>query len=129
MTGQTADHGSARRETGSAVLEFALVLPVVLVVVLGVVEVALLARTQLEVVAAAREGARHAAVSSDPADAVGAVRQALGSRGDAAAVSVSRPAVVGAAAVVEVRLEHALGGWLGGVGVELTGRATMRVER
>ncbi len=41
---------------GSAVVEFALVLPLVLVVLLGAVEVAVVARTQLEVSQAAREG-------------------------------------------------------------------------
>ncbi|MGI8821718.1 MAG: TadE/TadG family type IV pilus assembly protein [Acidimicrobiia bacterium] len=120
---------TARSESGSAVVEFALVVPVVLIVLLGVVDVALLARSQLEVVGAAREGARQAAVSPDPADAVAAVRSALGSRGALAAVSVSRPSVVGAPAEVVVRLEHALGSWFGGVGVQLTGRATMRVEQ
>ena len=110
-------------------VEFALVIPVILVALLGVVEVALLARTQLEVVAAAREGARHAAVSPDPVDAVAAARRALGGQGGAATVSVSRPDVVGAPAEVTVRLHHVLGSWLGGIAVELTGRATMRVER
>ncbi|MBA2336219.1 MAG: hypothetical protein H0V96_00395, partial [Acidimicrobiia bacterium] len=52
-----------------------------------------------------------------------------GSRGGSAAVSVSRPAVVGAPAEVVVRLEHVLGSWFGGAGVQLTGRATMRVEQ
>jgi hypothetical protein len=41
---------------GSAVVEFALVVPLVLVLVLGVVEVALVARGQLMVINAAREG-------------------------------------------------------------------------
>lgn len=120
---------SAPTDSGSVVVEFALVIPLIMLVLLGVVEVTLLARTQLEVVAAAREGARHAAVSPDPADAVAAVRHALGSRGAAAAVSVSRPAVVGAPAEVTVRLDHVLGSWFGGAGVQLTGRATMRVEQ
>jgi len=111
------------------VIEFALVVPVMLVALLGVVEVALLARTQLEVVAAAREGARHAAVSPDPAEAVAAVQRALGSQGETATISVSRPDVVGLPAEVVVRLRHVLGSWLGGVAVEVTGRATMRVER
>jgi Flp pilus assembly protein TadG len=111
------------------VIEFALVVPVMLVALLGVVEVALLARTQLEVVAAAREGARHAAVSPDPGEAVAAVQRALGGQGAAATISVSRPDVVGLPAEVVVRLRHVLGSWLGGVAVEVTGRATMRVER
>ncbi|MBM3696432.1 MAG: pilus assembly protein, partial [Actinobacteria bacterium] len=46
-------------------VEFALVLPLVLVVLLGAVEVAVLARAQLEVSQAAREGAREAATVPD----------------------------------------------------------------
>jgi Flp pilus assembly protein TadG len=111
------------------VIEFVLVVPLLLMALLGVVEIAMLARTQLEVVAAAREGARHAAVSPDPAEAAIAVRRALGSRGDTATISVSRPDVIGQPAEVVVRLRHVLGSWLGGVGVEVTGRATMRVEQ
>ena len=54
-------------------VEFALVLPLVLLVVFAAVEVAVVARTQLEVVNAAREGAREAATNPDPAAAVGVV--------------------------------------------------------
>ena len=46
-------------------VEFALVFPLVVMVLLVVVEVAVVGRAQIEVVAAAREGARQAAV--DPA--------------------------------------------------------------
>ena len=49
------------RERGSAVVEFALVLPLVLVVLLGIVEVAVVARSEIQLVHAAREGAREAA--------------------------------------------------------------------
>jgi len=111
-------------------VEFALVLPLVLVLLAAAVEVAVAARGQLEVVQAAREGARAAATSPDPAEAVAAVRAALGARGDRARVSVRRPAEVGSRAVVEVRLPHRLAGVLaGGIEVELRASATMRVER
>ena len=46
------------RDSGSAAVEFALVLPVVLVVALALVQVGLLARDRLLVEAAARAGAR-----------------------------------------------------------------------
>ena len=51
-----------RLDRGSAVVEFALVLPLLLAVVLASVEVVVLGRVQLELVQAAREGAREAAV-------------------------------------------------------------------
>ena len=57
---------------GSAVVEFALVLPLLLVVALSLVQVGLLVRDRLLIEAAARAGARTAAVEADE----GAVRAA-----------------------------------------------------
>lgn len=115
---------------GSAVVEFALVFPLVVIVLLLVVEVAVVGRAQIEVVAAAREGARHAAVDPDPAGAVEVVRAALGPAGERARVRVVRPHVVGAAAEVTVHLPHAVAAVIfGGFMVDLRGTATMRVER
>lgn len=117
-------------ERGSAAVEFALVVPLVVLVLLAAVEIAVVARTQLEVVHAAREGAREAAASPDPALAVAAVRAALGPAASAARVSVRRPHVVGAMAEVEVVLPHRLVVPLfRGVSVDLLGRAVMRVEQ
>ncbi|HEX9854521.1 MAG TPA: TadE/TadG family type IV pilus assembly protein [Acidimicrobiia bacterium] len=116
-------------ERGSAVVEFAIVLPLVLLLVLAMVEVAVVARAQLEVMNAAREGAREAATSPDPARAVAAAKAALGRGGSVARVSVSRPHVVGEQAAVTVRLTHRVASpLLGGFVIELTGRAAMRVE-
>ena len=115
---------------GSAVVEFALIFPLIVIVLVGVIEVAVVGRAQIEVVAAAREGARQAASDPDPARAVEAVRAALGPVGDRAQVSVVRPHVVGAAAEVEVRMPHAIAKALfGGFTVDLRAKATMRVER
>jgi len=54
------------RERGSAVVEFALVLPILLLLCLALVQIGLLARDQLLLVQAARAGSRQAAV--DPVD-------------------------------------------------------------
>ncbi len=112
-------------------MEFALVLPLVLVVLLGAVEVAVLARAQLEVSQAAREGAREAATTPDPAAAVAAVRRFLGeAAGGQARVTVARDHVVGGRAEVVVRVPHRVAAPLfGGFTVDLEGRCTMRVER
>jgi Flp pilus assembly protein TadG len=56
-------------DTGQAAVELALLLPLVVVLVLGVLQVALVGRDQLALELAAREAARAAAVSADPATA------------------------------------------------------------
>ena len=57
----------SRSERGTAAVEFALVLPLVLVVALALVQTGLLVRDRLLVEAAARAGARAAAVQEDAA--------------------------------------------------------------
>lgn len=117
-------------QRGSAVIEFAMVLPLVLALMLGIVEVAVVARSEMQLIHAAREGAREAAVSPDASRAVGAVRTALGPAGDRASISVSRPAEVGETARVSVRLPYRVAAPLfGGVSLELHATAAMRVER
>ena len=54
-------------QRGSAAVEFALVLPLALILVLGLVQVGVFARDRLLVEAAARAAARTAAVTDDPA--------------------------------------------------------------
>jgi len=115
---------------GSAVVEFALVVPLVLVLLLGVVEVALVARGQLMVINAAREGAREAAANPDPAAAVRAARSALGNPGPTVSVFVRRPHVVGQPARVRVVMPYRVAApLLGGITVRLSATAAMRVER
>jgi Flp pilus assembly protein TadG len=64
-----------REEHGQAAVEFALVLPVIAVMALGLVAVGLAVRNELAVELAAREGARAAAVSASPATAAAAAAQ------------------------------------------------------
>lgn len=112
-------------------MEFVLVLPLIMLILVACLELAALARGRVMVVAAAREGARVAAVHPDPADAVEAVRLALGEPlASGARVTVARPHVVGRPATVEVAVRHRLSApLLDGWEVTLKGRASMRVER
>jgi Flp pilus assembly protein TadG len=122
-----------RRQTGSAVVEFALVLPLVLVVALSLVQVGLLVRDRLLIEAAARAGARTAAVDADE----GAVRAAAlaaapeldpthtgleiarqGTQGDPVTVSVSYEEIVRVPLI----------GWLFGSSIRLDATATDRQE-
>ena len=117
-------------ERGTAVVEFALVLPLLLALLFGIVEVAVVARSEIQLLHAAREGARAAAASPDAATAVGAARSALGPDGSRARISVVRPATVGSKATVTILLKHNVAAPLfGGFPVELAASASMRVER
>ena len=123
--------GKARSDRGSAAVEFVLVLPAVLLVALALVEIAVVARIQLDLMHASRVAAREAAASPDPSRAVDAAVLALGQPlADHARVSITRPAVVGRQAEVEVSLRYrAFEALLGGIPVELRARSVMRVER
>jgi hypothetical protein len=130
ITRRTAGaHGRAGRDDGQAAVELALALPLVFIVVLAVVQVVLIARDQLAVIHAAREGARAAAVAADPpAEAAAAARAAAGLDGDRLSVDTAErgdqvSVVVRYRAPTDVALVGALVG-----DVTVTGRATMRVE-
>ncbi len=118
-------------ERGSASVEFALVIPAVLLVLLALVEVAVVARAQIELVAAARHGVRVAATNPAPEAAVDAVHRVLPDEFAArVVVTVDRPAVVGRDAVVRLSADHRLlAAVFGGIPLELSARAVMRVER
>ena len=65
------------RERGQATVEFALLLPLVVMAALAVVQVALIVRDHVGTVHAAREAARAASVDPDPARATRAARHVL----------------------------------------------------
>jgi Flp pilus assembly protein TadG len=104
-------------DRGTAVVEFALVLPLILMVALALVQVGLLARDRLLVESAARAGARVAAVEADE----GAVRRAAagaapGLRSERMSVSVVRGGTRGDPVTVTVGYQDAIVvpfvGWL-----------------
>ena len=113
-------------------MELALLLPLVVVLLLGLVQVAVVARDQVLVVHAAREAARTAAVDPDVDAARRAAEQAGPLAADRMTVEISGRGDVGTrvrAAVsysVPVRLP-VIGAALGDV--TLSSSATMRVER
>lgn len=65
-------HPTAQLDAGQATVEFAVALPVVVVVILGLAQVGVAIRNELAVELAAREGARAAAVAARPAGAAAA---------------------------------------------------------
>ena len=124
-----------RRERGAAVVDFVLVLVVLLPLVMGILQVALVMQVRNTLAAAASEGARVAATADrGPGDGVAATREQIG---DAIAgryaedVSV-RPVSIDGAPGVEITVRArvpALG--LGGpsIEVEVSGRAVEEPER
>ena len=54
------------RDRGQAAVEFAIALPLVIMLLLGILQVLVVARDQLAVELAARDGARAASVAADP---------------------------------------------------------------
>ena len=117
-------------ERGSLTIETALVVPVVLIVLLACFELAALVSTRIELVAAAREGARVAATAADPSRAVAATRAALDEPlNSIASVSVRRPQVSGRQAVVVVEVRRRLRTpLLDSIAVPIVARAVMVVE-
>jgi Flp pilus assembly protein TadG len=120
-------------ERGTAAVEFALVLPLILVVALALVQTGLLFRDRLLVEAAARAGARAAAVQPDDAAARdAAVSAAVGIDGSALAVAVTREPGRGAPVTVDVTYDDPVRvpfvGWLVGTSVRLSATAVMRQE-
>ena len=138
MTGRraTGRRGSVwrqERERGSAVVEFALVLPIVLIVLLAVVQVGALARDRLLLAQAARAGAREAAVEPSDAEVEDAARgAAIGLDPARLSVAITREGPRGAPVTVSLRYDAGVAtvlvGWLFPSSVVLAAEATTRQE-
>jgi Flp pilus assembly protein TadG len=120
-------------ERGTAAVEFALVLPLILVVALALVQAGLLVRDRLLVEAAARAGARVAAVQDDPSAIRSAALAAAPSLDDGAvALAVTRAGVRGEPVTVSlgyaapVRVPFVA--WLFGDSVGMSTSTTARQE-
>ena len=122
--------GRRRGQHGSAVVDFVLVLVVLLPLVLGILQLALVLHVRNTLTAAASEGARHAATADrSPADGAAYTRRQIsGALADrfAGAVDASPTRIDGAPAVeVTVRAEvPPLGLWGPGVHLVARGHAT-----
>jgi Flp pilus assembly protein TadG len=115
------------------VVEFALVLPLVLIVTLALVQVGLFVRDRQLVEAAARAGARAAAIQADPAEVRSAALTAAPGL-DPARTSITIARSGSRGDPVEVRVTYRdparvpLVGWLTGGGVTMTTTAAARQE-
>jgi hypothetical protein len=112
-------------------VEFFLMLPLVLIVLLAGIQVIAAAQVRVELQGAVREGVRVAATTPDPARAVAAVTGALDPDMAARArISVTRPGLPGATASVTVTLRHTVKLiMLPDISFDISARAAMRTER
>ena len=120
--------GPVVRSSGQATVEFALVMPVLILMTLAVVQVGLVVRDRVLVTHAAREAVREAAVGSGAAEVAAAAGRASPLDADRMSVTTSRQ---GSRVVVTVRYDSPtnvfmVGRLLGDVALEAT--ATMRFE-
>jgi Flp pilus assembly protein TadG len=123
-----------RTQRGAAVVDFVLVLVVVLPLVLGLVQIALVLHVRNTLTAAASEGARYAAtVDRSPADGAGRTRSQISDAvaGRFARYVAARPVTVNGVAGVEVVVRAEvppLGLWGPAVPLSVSGHAVEEVE-
>ena len=125
--------GSRTGERASAAVEFALVLPLVLLMALALVQVGLLVKDQLVVAGAARAGARQAAVSTDDQEVrQTAIDAAATLNPERMTVAVERQGASGTPVVVTIHYSVPprlpLVAWLFPTDIQLSSVVTFRQE-
>jgi Flp pilus assembly protein TadG len=120
-------------ERGSAVVEFALLLPILLLVLLALVQIGVLARDRLALAQAARAGAREAAITDSEPDVLAAATAAgAGLDPDRVRLTITRAGMRGLPVTVsisyDVPVAATLAGWLLPSIVTLDAVATARQE-
>ena len=125
--------GTVGTERGTATVEFALLLPLLLVMCLALVQVGLLARDRLLTEAVARAGAREAALQADET----AIRRAALAAGpgldpESVTIGITREGSVGDPVTVQVGYAETIRvpfvDWLFGNTVSMSASATNRQE-
>jgi Flp pilus assembly protein TadG len=127
---RNTDMRSLRSERGSVAVEFALILPILVALLFGIVEFGRAYNAQISVTAAAREGARVMSIQKNVAttqDAVIAASPSLNpqlTNGQIVITPVSCTAGTNTTVTVTYHLNFMTG--LFGKGVDLTGKGVMR---
>lgn len=97
---------TGEKESGAAAVEFALVLPILLVLVLGMIEFGFLTFLNASAAGAAREGAREMAISAKQTQAQGVASSAFSSTTGHAPTSVMVPGLCSPGAPVVVTVAY-----------------------
>lgn len=87
-----AHNKRARRESGAAMVEMAIVLPLLLLLVFGIIELGRLYNSQVTLTHAAREGIRDYVIFEDPLQAEDIARQAVSATFDPAPMVITTSA-------------------------------------
>ncbi len=118
-------------EEGSVTVEFFLVLPLVVLLLVAGLQLVSVARVKIELIGAVREGARVAATTPDPSRAVDAVVGALDPEmASRTRISVTRPSVPGQMATVTATFRQVVDFFiLPDLEFDIPARATMRTEK
>ena len=122
----------AKAQHGSAAVELALVMPLVLLAALALVQVGLISRDSAVVALAAREGSREASVNTDDDSVRDTALRSGGLSKERTEIDITRTGGVGDPVTVIVRYRPPLVvpfvDWLFPGEVELAAEATMRQE-
>jgi Flp pilus assembly protein TadG len=86
--------GSRKSQRGAAALEFAIVVPVLILLVFGIIDFGGVMNAQVVVANAAREGARSAALGGSTTTATATVRTVMGSLPGASDTTITQVTVV-----------------------------------
>ncbi len=118
-------------EKGAVTVEFFLILPLVVVLLVAGLQVVSVARAKIELIGAVREGVRVAATTPDPSRAVDAVVASLDPEmASATRISVTRPSVPGQMATVTATFRHVVDFFIfTDLEVDIPARASMRTEK
>ncbi|WEO78007.1 pilus assembly protein [Cryobacterium sp. SO2] len=118
-----------RNERGAVAVEFALLLPLLVTLLIGIMEFGMFYSAQISVTAAAREAARVMAIGNDPAAARTAARAASPVLDPALTdtqIAISGACVSGATAKITISYSLPALTGLFGPSFGITGRAAMR---
>ncbi|MCA1840384.1 MAG: TadE/TadG family type IV pilus assembly protein [Actinomycetota bacterium] len=117
------------RDSGQSTVEFALVLPLVMMVLLGLMQGGLLLRDQMVLSSAARDAAREAAVTADQSRIIDAAHRSA--PGMAMTVAIDRGPKRGDPVRVELGSRPTVVPLVGAIvsGMKIKASAVMRVER
>jgi Flp pilus assembly protein TadG len=123
-----------RKERGATAVEFALIVPLLIMLVIGIAEFGHAFQVQGTLSAAAREGVRLMALQNDPAAARATVRNAASSLnpgitdGQITITPASCPVINGGSTSVRLTIDYPMPYLTGffGSGLDLTGTGVMR---